>query len=226
MDAQTMGKERDRRGRVNWSIVGPGLVLVAVLFIVASYLYDQKFHRTVLEHEPERPDVPGGNISNATLTASDEGKDFLRLWESKTRRLKGPQYDMEVVLNDIEFFKALSRFEGRGVQEEETLYKTYLKEYQFDRKAVFTVTIHSAAGLLFDLHPKEWTVLRVKGDEEHPPHLWAESKRSIDYHREAVLTFDGRHGHPIVSPELKAVELIVKDPAGTSEEVLLWDLGR
>lgn len=225
MDAQTMGKDRDRRGRVNWSIVGPGLVLIAVLFIVASFLYDQKMHRTLLEHEPERPDIPGGNLASSTLTVSDEGKDFLRLWESKTRRLKGAQYDLEIVLNDIEFFRALSRFEGRGEQEEKERYKAYLKEYRFDQKPVFTVTMHSAKGRLFDLQPKEWMTLRVKEDEEHPPNHWAESKRSIDYHREAVLTFDGRHGHPIVSPELKEVELVVKDPAGKSE-ALHWEFGQ
>lgn len=225
MDAQTMGKDRDRRGRVNWSIVGPGLVLIAVLFIVASFLYDQKMHRRLLEHEPERPDIPGGNLAISTLTASDEGKDFLRLWESKTRRLKGAQYDLEIVLNDTEFFRTLSRFEGKGEREEETLYKAYLNEYEFDRKPVFTVTIHSAMGRLFDLQPKEWMTLRVKEDEEHPPYHWSESNRSIDYHREAVLTFDGRHGHRIVSPELRGVELIVKDPAGKLE-VLHWEFGQ
>ncbi|TAJ96335.1 MAG: hypothetical protein EPO39_20230 [Candidatus Manganitrophaceae bacterium] len=225
MDAQTMGKDKGQRGRMNWSLIGPGLLLVAALFIVASYLYDQKFHRTVLEHHPEAPDIPGGNLSNAILTASDEGKDFLRLWQTKTRRLKGAQYDMEIVLNDIEFFKALSKFEGRGEQEEEKLYKAYLRKYEFDEKPVFTVTMHSATGRLFDLKPNDWMTLHVK-EGEHPPYHWAESKRSIDYHREAVLTFEGRHGHPIVSPELKEVELIVKDPAGKSEEVLQWGFGQ
>lgn len=225
MNTQTMGKYKGRRIRVNWSILGPGLVLIAVLFIVASYLYDQKFHRTVLEHQPEPPDIPGGNLSNATLTVSDEGKDFLRLWESKTRRLKGAQYDMEIVLNDIEFFKALSKFEGRGEREEEKLYKAYRRKYEFDERPVFTVTMHSAMGRLFNIQPKEWMILRVK-DEEHQPYHWSESKRSIDYHREAVLTFEGRHGHPIVSSELKEVELIVKDPAGKSEEVLQWGFGQ
>lgn len=209
-----------------WNYVGPALLVIVILFIIASYFYDRKFHRTVVEHRPEPSDVPGGNAFGGDLMASEEGKTYLRFWETKARRFKGAQYDLEIILNDDQFFRALSDFEGKGVAENKIeIYKSYQKRYQFDRKLVFTVMMHSAMGNLFDLRPEKWMFLMVNGKEEYQPEDWRESNRSMEFHREAVVTFSRKGGTSIFSPGVETVELYLRDPAKKPATVLLlrWD---
>jgi hypothetical protein len=96
-----------------WKWIGPGLIIIVAVFIVVSYLYNQKVHMTVVHHMPDPPDVPGGDVYAGTLTDSDAGKAYLRLWGTNTRRLNGPAYDLEIRLNDAAFFQALATVEGQ-----------------------------------------------------------------------------------------------------------------
>ena len=208
-----------------WKLIGPGLVVISVLFVVGSYLYDQKFHRTVVEHMPDPADVPGGNVYAATLLDSDAGKAYLRLWEAKTRRSNEGRYDLEVRLNDEEFFRSLATVEGKDGRKAEELYKAYQDRYHFDRKLVFTVMMHSPVERLFDMHPERWMVLRLDPGGEYQPERWDESNRSTDSHRQSVVVFAREDGEPLVASELKTAELVFRDPAKKAETVLRWDRG-
>lgn len=202
-----------------WWVAGIGLV--ALLFIWGSYLYDQRFHGVVVEHKPETADTPGGSVYSTALSASEEGKALLRIWETNTRRLSGKEYDLEITLNDAPFFRALAALEGKGGKGEETVYASYRERYLFDRNLVFTVMLHSAMGELFELHPEEWMVLRVDGEAELVPKGWRESNRSVERHRRAVVTFGG---DSIVSAGQKGVVLVFKDPGKGIERTVKWDL--
>ncbi len=208
-----------------WKLIGPGLLVIVVLFIVASYLYDRKVDMTVVSHMPEPSDVPGGNVYSATLTDSEEGKAYLRLWEAKTRRSHEAGYDLEIRLNDSEFFRGLATVEGKGSRKAEELYKAYEERYHFDRKLVFTVMMHSPKGQLFDMHPERWMVFRLDPGGEYQPEHWDESNRSTDSHRQAVVVFAREDGKPLVASEAKTAELVFRDPAKKAETVLRWDRG-
>ncbi|MEW6681480.1 MAG: hypothetical protein AB1451_00945 [Nitrospirota bacterium] len=207
-----------------WKWIGPGLVVVVVLFVVVSYLYDQKVQMEVVSHMPEPPDVPGGGVYAGTLTDSDAGKAYLRLWEVNTRRLNGPAYDLEIRLNDAAFFKALAAVESKDERDADARYKAYQARYHFDRDLVFTVELHGPKGRLFDVKPKRLATLRLDAGAAYEAENWSESNRSSEYHREAVVTFARHDGHPILAPGTKTLELVWRDPA--EERRAVWDLSQ
>jgi hypothetical protein len=182
-----------------WRWIGPGLIVIVALFIVVSYLYDQKVHMTVISHMPDPPDVPGGGVYAGTLTDSEIGKAYLRLWEANTRRLNGPEYDLEIRLNDAAFFKALAAVEGKDARDTDMRYKAYQARYHFDRDLVFTVEMHAPKGRLFEVKPERLATLRVDSGAEYEPERWSDSNRSMEFHREAVVTFARHDGHPILA---------------------------
>ncbi|MFZ5875432.1 MAG: hypothetical protein ACOYXU_03385 [Nitrospirota bacterium] len=193
------------------------------VFIVVSYRYDQKIHMEVVSHMPKPSDVPGVGVHSATLTASEEGKTFQRLWEATTRRLNGPEYDLEIRLNDAAFFKALATVEGKNAQDADTRYKAYLAQYHFDRDLVFTVEMHAPKGRLFEVKPERLATLRLDAGQEYEPVKWSDSDRSTERHRVAVVTFARHDGHPILAPGTKTLELVWRDPAIQEERRAVWD---
>jgi hypothetical protein len=198
--------------------------VIVALFIVVSYLYNQKVHMTVVDHMPDPPDVPGGGVYAGTLTDSELGKAYLRLWEANTRRLNGPAYDLEIRLNDAPFFKALAAVESKDERDAETRYKAYQARYHVDRDLVFTVELHAPKGRLFDVKPERLATVRMDSGTEYEPENWSESNRSSEYHREAVVTFMRPDGHPILAPGTKTIELVWRDPAIQEERRAVWDL--
>ena len=209
-----------------WRWIGPGLIIIVAVFIVVSYRYDQKVHMEVVSHMPDSPDVPGGGVYAGTLTDSDAGKAFLRLWEANTRRLNGPGYDLEIRLNDAAFFKALAAVEGKDARDARTRYRAYETRYHFDRKLVFTVEMHAPRGRLFDMKPEGMMAIRLGSGEEYESESWTESNRSMEYHREAVVTFGRKDGEPIVNPGTRhrTLELVWRDPAVQKEPGAVWDV--
>lgn len=209
-----------------WRWIGPALIVIVALFIVVSYLYDRRVHMTVISHMPDPPDVPGGGVYAGTLTDSDAGKAYLRLWEVNTRRLNGPAYDLEIRLNDAAFFKALATVEGKDARDAETRYKAYQDRYHFDRDLVFTVEMHAPKGRLFDMKPEQLATLRLDSGAEYEPNNWSDSNRSSEYRREAVVTFARHDGHPILAPGTKTLELVWRDPTTHEERRAVWDLSQ
>jgi hypothetical protein len=207
-----------------WNVIGPALVLIVAIFIVVTYIYDQRVQRTVVGHMPDPSDVPGLNVYGAGLTASDEGKAFLRRWEINRRRWGGTAYDLEIILNDPEFFRDLAAVEGRGGAKEDEIYQSYAKRYQFDRKLVFTVMMHSAKGQLLEQRPERRIRLRVDEGAEYEPENLYETNRSMEYHRQAVVAFGRSDGTSIVSPKAKILELVLLDPSGASTRIVRWNL--
>ena len=207
-----------------WNVIGPVLVLIVAIFIVVTYIYDQRVDRTVVGHILDPSDVPGLNVYGAGLTASDEGKAFLRRWEINRRRLDAMGYDLEIVLNDPAFFRDLAAVEGRGGAKADKIYQAYAKRYQFDRKLVFTVTMHSAKGRLLEQRPERRIRLRVDGGVEYEPENWYEPNRSTEYHRQGVVAFGRSDGTSIVSPKAKILEVALLDPSGDSTKIVRWNL--
>lgn len=207
-----------------WRWIGPGLIIIVAVFIVVSYRYDQKVHMTVVSHMPDPPDIPGGNVYDATLTESDAGEAYLRRREANTRRLNGPEYDLEVRLNDAAFFKDLAAVEGKNDREVDARFKAYHARYHFDRKLVFTVVVHAPKGRLLEMKPQERVVLRLDSGEEYTPENWSDSNRSTEFRREAVVTFARHDGQPILAPAGKTVELVWRDPAIHEDRRAVWDL--
>ena len=205
-----------------WRWIGPGLVVIVALFIVVSYLYDQKVDMTVVSHMPDPPDVPGGGVYAGTLVDSEEGKAYLRLWEANTRRLTGSEYDLEVRLNDAAFFNALSVVEGKHAPDAETRYQAYQDRYDIDRKLVFTVVMHTPKGRLFDVKPERLMAIRLNSGEEYESESWTDSNRSTASRREAVATFGRPDGQPILAPGTKTLELVWRDPAVQKEPHAVW----
>lgn len=211
--------------RNTWRWIGPGLLIIVALFIVVSYRYNQRVHRTVVDHMPDAPDVPGGGVYAGTLTDSEVGKAYLRLWEANTRRSNGPGYNLEIRLNDAAFFKAWAAVEGKDARDAEARYKAYQTRYRFDRDLVFTVEIHAPGGRLFDMQPEGMITLRLDSGEESAPQSWRDSSRSSENHREAVVTFARLDGHPISASGTKTLELVWRDPAIHEERRMVWNLG-
>lgn len=209
-----------------WKWIGPGLVVIVALFIVVSYLYDRKVHMEVVSHMPDPADVPGVGVYSAALTASEEGKNFMRVWEATTRRLNGPGYDLEIKLNDEAFFKALTAVEGKDARDADARYQAYQTRYHFDKKVVFTVEMHGPKGRLFDVKPERLATLRLDSGEQYEPESWSESNRSTERHRVAVLTFGRHDGFPILAPGTKVLELVWRDdPAVHEVRRAEWNLG-
>ncbi|MFZ5862320.1 MAG: hypothetical protein ACOYXR_05745 [Nitrospirota bacterium] len=210
--------------RTAWKWIGPGLVVIVALFIVVSYLYDQKVHMQVISHMPDPPDVPGGGVYAGTLTDSDVGKAYLRVWEANTRRLNGPEYDLEIRLNDAAFFEALAAVEGKDARDTGARYQAYKDRYHFNQRVVFTVEMHSPKGRLFDVKPERQATLRLDSGEEYEPERWSDSNRFSEYRREGVLNFARHDGHPILASSTKTIELVWRDPATHEERRAVWEL--
>jgi hypothetical protein len=109
---------------------------------------------------------------------------------------------VEVRLNDAPFFRALAAFEGKTAHNAEDRYNAYRDRYRFEKNLVFTVVMHAPKGRLFGIvDPKRLMAIRVDSGEEYEPETWSESNRSMEYHREVVVTFGRQDGEPIVTPQ-------------------------
>jgi len=190
--------------RAMWGIFG--LLVVFAIIVVASYRFSTRQHMEVVEHKPPLADIPGAAFFELTAMQSEAGKKFAQYMQRQTQQFDMPTYHLDVTLNDKNFFRLLAEAEARPGENPETLYKTYNKRFDFEKRAVFTVMMHSAAGHLFDYDLKRFVVLRADG-VEYKPLEWKESNRSSEFHRRGILTFS-------IPSEVKGLTLILRDTSG------------
>lgn len=82
----------------------------------------------------------------------------------------------------------------------------YNERFDFEKRAVFTVMMHSANGHLFDYELKRFVVLRANG-VGYKPLDWKELNRSSEFHRRGILAFS-------TPSDAKGLTLILRDTSG------------
>ena len=198
-----------------WRIFG--LLIIVAIIVVASYRFSTRQHTEVVEHRPPMPDIPGAAFFDVTAMQSEAGKRFAKYLEQQTREMDMPTYHLEFTLNDKNFFRLLAEAEVRPGENPEILYKNYKERFEFEKKAIFTVMMHSAAGHLFDYDLKLFVILKGNG-VEYKPSDWRESNRSSELHRRGILAFSVPSG-------VKSLTLILRDISGrTPDKSLEWEL--
>lgn len=190
--------------RALWGILA--LLLIIAIIVVASYRFSTRQHMEVVEHKPPLADIPGAAFFEVNAMQSGAGKKFAQYLQRQTQQLDMPTYHLDVTLNDKKFFRLLSEAEARPGENSETLYNLYNERFAFEKRAVFTVMMHSANGHLFDYDLKRFVLLRADG-VEYKPLEWKESNRSSEFHRRGILTFS-------IPSEVKGVTLILRDTSG------------
>lgn len=88
----------------------------------------------------------------------------------------------------------------------------------------FNVAMDTHSVDLDSLDLGESAVLRTDNGREVKPTGWEASKGG--HHREGKLIFPdkGPDGTPVIGPETRAVELVIRGVAGVPERTLRWDL--
>lgn len=190
--------------RALWGILA-WLTVVAII-VVASYRFSTRQHMEVVEHKPPLADIPGAAFFELTAMQSERGKKFAQYLQRQTQQFDMPTYHLDVTLNDKKFFRLLAEAEARPGEDPEALYKIYNERFDFEKKAIFTVMMHSANGHLFNYDLKRFVLLRADG-VEYKPVDWKESNRSSEFHRRGILTFS-------IPSEVKGLTLILRDTSG------------
>ncbi|MCC6545377.1 MAG: hypothetical protein IT392_12920 [Nitrospirae bacterium] len=190
--------------RASWGIVA--LLAVVAIIIVASYRFSTKQHMEVVEHKPPLADVPGAAFFSLDAMQSEGGKRFAHYRQRQTQQLNTTTYRLDVTLNDRKFFRLLAEAEAKSGESPDSLYKIYEERFDLEKKAVFTVMMHSPNGHLFDYDLKRFVVLRADGIE-YKNADWKESNQSSEFHRRGILTFS-------IPSEAKGLTLILRDTSG------------
>ena len=91
-----------------------------------------------------------------------------------------------------------------------------------DAGPVFTVAMDTHSVDLNDFDLRQLALLRAN-DEPVQPIAWDAPKSG--HHREGALTFPSVtvDGKPVLGPDVRSVELVIRDVAGIPERVFRWD---